>query len=196
MYTSDRNIKESNAINDSSDKLMSLRVTKNRDYFISDRLGISGFNRGDKSGQSHSTLPYLDKSSNLKQLSFTRSKLSLNKTFNDDLPSVREFSHGHSTSRLTRPLIVGSSKNLYLKAENLLDRKIGIESFIDPIVVAQIKKNKNIIDNLMDKERKKTIEARTSQEFSNISFFRPIEVARPKPKLNRSSSPSSLQEVS
>lgn len=194
MFSSDRKVDDPFAtrLRNSSEHVQSVRITKNREYFILDRLGNSSGRGFERSDQSISKFPALDKSGPLKHMSQTKSRFSFNKTVAEDLPSVREFSHGHSSSRLEKD---GPSRQLYMKAEQMVHENSNLGSLVDPLVAAQIKRNKKIIDSLMDREKQKTVQARLSQEFSNVSFFRPKDVAKQRTLLDRSNSPSSAHET-
>jgi hypothetical protein len=195
MFSVDRQLKHplSNRLRESAEKVESFRVTKNRETFLTDRLGLSAshaiLEKGDRSEPS---LPTFEKIESFRiGNKSVKKKVPLNQTSADEYTSVigsaQELSHNTAVKET-------AARKVYLKTEKILQEKSMISSLLDPIVVSRIKKNRQIIDTLMDKERKKTAQARQSHEFTNVSFFRPPESFQKRAKQDRSNSPLSNTE--
>ena len=194
MFKSNSNSRDpiANRVRESAENLQSVRVTKNREYFVLDRLAPLSSRALDKSDQSGATLPFLEKTMQPKSMA-DLTKLNLNKTLTVtmDFPVLRDSSLGWTSIRIEKE---GPSRQVYLKTEKLFKDKTALNCLLDPIVVSQINKNKKIIDNLLDKERQKTVQVRMSQEYSNVSFFRNNDSRRVKTLIERSKTPTYVNE--
>lgn len=166
------------------------RATRDRAEFLFDRFGISMSRIFDQPDH-NTTLPALDGSERQRSVPQLRKGIKLNRKVTDDATSPPKTSVGKHGSTSYKEK---TSTQIYFRVGGYIKEKQPIYELLDPVVASQIKKNKEIIDSLILKEKEKTLKTQQSQEFSNMSFLRQQDPAKRVTIFDRSNSPASMQD--